>query len=619
LSETVYGYAGQLLRVNLSKGCLNWHPITPDFAAKWVGGTGLGARFLLDEMPAGVEWDDPQSCVVLASGPLGGTRVAGTGTYSVVFKGPMTNLAGASQASGFLGAFLKLSGLDAVVIQGAAPSWHYLYIHDGQAELRPADHLLGHDTWEVEELIAQELGVRSSRLSVCSIGLAGENRVRFAALAGDKGHIAAHNGIGAVLGAKKLKAIAVARGSQQVPVYDAERLADAAARLLRHATTEFAGGLIHEVGTGGLVPGVYASGQLPVKNYTTNIFPEYEAVSGQTLRASLEIRSHPCWACGVAHVKMVKVTEGPYAGFEGEEPEYEALAGWGPQIGNADLGAVVMLSNLSDRLGLDLNEASWTVGWVMECYERDILGRVDLDGLDMTWGNVPAVEALLHKIARREGCGDWLAEGVMRASAHVGGEAPNLGVYTLKGASPRGHDHRARWYELLDTCLSNTSTIEASFGMPPALPGAPKLTDPFSPEQVSTVNAVTGGWRQFEDCLGICRFCSTDPLVVIDCVNSVTGWQIGVREALDIGARAINQLRVFNFRHGLDPDLEAPSPRYQSTPVDGPAEGKGIALHFDAMKRNYWEKMGWDPETGKPLPETLERLGLGELAAELGE
>jgi aldehyde:ferredoxin oxidoreductase len=203
----------------------------------------------------------------------------------------------------------------------------------------------------------------------------------------------------------------------------------------------------------------------------------------------------------------------------------------------------------------------------------------------------------------------------MRASARVGGDAPNLGVYTLKGASPRSHDHRgARWYELLDTCLSNTSTIEASFGMPPALPGAPKLTDPFSPEQVSTVNALTGGWRQFEDCLGICRFCSTDPLELIECVNSVTGWQLDVAEALKIGQRAINQLRVFNFRHGLDPRLEAPSRRYGSAPVDGPAEGRGIAEHFEGMRRSYWQKMGWDAETGKPLPETLQLLGLGDLA-----
>jgi aldehyde:ferredoxin oxidoreductase len=205
----------------------------------------------------------------------------------------------------------------------------------------------------------------------------------------------------------------------------------------------------------------------------------------------------------------------------------------------------------------------------------------------------------------------------MRASVKVGGEAPDLGVYTLKGASPRSHDHRARWYELLDTCLSNTSTIEASFGLPPALPGTFKLTDPFSPGQVSAANAAFGGWRQFEDCLGICRFCSGAPLLVLDCVNSVTGWQLDVPKALEIGQRAINQLRVFNFRHGLDPNLEAPSPRYQSTPVDGPARGKGIAEHFNQMRQDYWRQMGWEPETGNPLPETLERLGLGDLIARL--
>lgn len=204
----------------------------------------------------------------------------------------------------------------------------------------------------------------------------------------------------------------------------------------------------------------------------------------------------------------------------------------------------------------------------------------------------------------------------MRASRRLGGEAADLGIYTLKGTSPRGHDHRGRWYELLDTCLSNTSTIEASFGLPPALPGKPTLQDQFSPEEVSTVNAVTGGWRQFEDCLGVCRFCSTDPVLVVDCVNAATGWDLPLHEALDIGFRVINVLRLFNFRHGLDVALEAPSLRYCSTPVDGPVQGRGIAEHFDWMKRNYWRLMGWDGETGEPLPETLKRLGLESLIAD---
>ncbi len=616
MSDSFYGYAGQFLRVDLSNGGISSQPISPDFAAKWLGGTGFGAKVLSDEVPAGVAWDHPQNRVIVASGPLGATKVSGTGTFSVVFKGPMTNMAGASQASGFLGAFLKFAGFDGIVVQGAAPDWCYLFIHDGQAELHDARHLVGLDTWEVEDAIAQELGVRPSRISVYSIGLAGENQVRYAALVGDKGHVAAHNGIGAVLGAKKLKAIVVSRGSQQVAISDVEHVEEGANQLRDQAKTKLAGGLIYKYGTGGQLPGLYATGMLPIKNYTTNVFPLYNSLSGQTLRETFETRPHPCWACNM-HVKMVKITEGPNAGFESEEPELEGLNGWGSQIGNTDLEGVIVLQDLTDRLGLDLNESTWTVGWLMECVEKGIITHADLDGIELTWGNVPAVEALLHKIARREGCGNWLAEGVMRASAKIGGEAPNLGVYTLKGASPREHDHRARWYELLDTCLSNTSTIEASFGMPPDLQGYPKLTDPFSPEQVSTVNAVTGGWRQFEDCLGICRFCSAHPMAVLEAVNGVTGWQLGVADALNIGQRVINQLRVFNFRHGLDPKLEAPSPRYQSTPVDGPAQGKAFSENFDWMKRNYWQKMGWDTETGKPLPETLERLGLGELVAEL--
>jgi len=613
----MYGYADKILRVDLSTGDIRSEELLETDAKKFIGGTGLGAKLLYEEVSPGVEWSDPDNCMIWATGPLGGTNVSGTGTFSVVFKGPMTNLAGATQASGFLGAFLKFSGFDAIVIQGAAPRWCYLYIHDGTAELRDAGHVLGKDTWETEELIAKELGIDERRVSIYSIGPAGEKLVRFAALVGDKGHVAAHNGLGAVMGSKLLKAVVVARGKSRVRVSDPERLSDLAKQLFEHNATKFGGGTIYKWGTGGGLGSIYASGMLPVQNYTTNIFPEHEKVDGQYLRTHFEEKVKPCWACRVNHVRYMKVTEGPYTGFEGEEPEYEQIAAWGPQIGNTDAGAIVMLGNTVDRLGMDCNESGWLIGWLMECYDKGILAKDDLDGLEMSWGNVEAVKAMLHKIALREGCGDWLAEGVMQASRRVGGEAPNMGIYTLKGATPRCHDHRGRWYELLDTCLSNTSTIEASFGSPPDLPDKPKLTDPFSPEQVSTVNAVTGGWRQFEDCLGICRFCSSDPVLTLECVNAATGWDMTVDEALEVGQRAINQLRVFNFRHGLDPALEAPSPRYSSTPVDGPAQGIGIAKHFDWMKRNYWEKMGWDKETGQPLPETLERLGLHHLIADL--
>lgn len=418
------------------------------------------------------------------------------------------------------------------------------------------------------------------------------------------------------MGSKRLKAVAVARGSNKVPLHEPEKLSSLSKQLFEHASTEFAAGVYHKMGTGGMVTPFHESGLLPVRNYTTNIFPEHSQISGQYMRTHFEVRPAPCWACRVSHLRQIKVTEGPYEGVEGEEPEYEAIAGLGSNIGVTEAGAVVMLSNMADELGLDINEFSWTISWLMECFEKGLVSKDDLDGIELTWGDAEAVKALLQKIALREGCGDWLAEGVMRASRQLGGEAPDLGIYTLKGSSPRGHDHRARWYELLDTCLSNTSTIETSFGLPPDLPGKPTLHDQFSPEEVSSANAATGGWRQFEDCLGVCRFCSTNPALVVECVNAATGWNLTTDEALEIGFRIINLLRLFNFRHGLDVMLEAPSRRYSSTPVDGPVEGKGIAEHFDRMKQNYWRHMGWDEETGRPLPETLERLGLGHLVSD---
>jgi aldehyde:ferredoxin oxidoreductase len=336
-------------------------------------------------------------------------------------------------------------------------------------------------------------------------------------------------------------------------------------------------------------------------------------MSGQYIRTHFEHRAKPCWTCRLGHTKYMKVTEGKYAGFEGEEPEYECLAAWGPVIGNTDPGATVMLSDLTDRLGMDVNESGWVVGWVMECYEKGIYKRADLDGLEMKWGNVEGAAEILRKISRREGIGSLLAEGVKRASEKLGGEAAKMGVYVLKGATPRGHDHRAIWPEMLDTCVSATGTIQACARLTaPALLGQPPASSSFSPWEVAGLNAKVDGWYVFLDCLGICRFIATDPKLTLDCVKAVTGRELTVKEAMMIGRRIINQLRVFNFRHGLDPALEKPSPRYGSAPTDGPAKGMAAETHFQWMKEFYFELMGWD-SVGKPLPHTLKSLGLEKL------
>lgn len=610
------GYLGKILRVDLSMGKTSVDELNESFIQKWVGGVGFGAKYLYEEVPPGVKWSDPENRLIWTSGPLAGSGVYGAGTFNVTAKGPLTNLAGSSQANGFFGAYLKFSGFDGIIFQGKASNLVYLLIRDGKAEIREAHYLVGKDVWEMEDVLRDELGVREREVSVFGIGPAGEHGVLYSAIVGDRGHLAAHNGLGAVMGSKNLKAVVTYRGKRNFEIKDPERLKEKNDALFEHAKSF---GTFYQWGTGGGLSALYGIGCLPVRNYTTNIFPEHERMNGQYMRTHFEIRSKPCYMCRIAHVKEVTVTEGPYKGFIGEEPEYEQLAAWGPQIGNIDLGAVVMLSREVDRLGMDCNEASWTIGWVMECYEKGVFSRKDLDGLEMKWGNVEAVKAMLNKISRREGIGDLLAEGVKRASQKIGGEAANCAIYTLKGCTPRSHDHRGgRWAELFDTCLTNTSTIESTWaGVHTQLVDQPVVTNPFSHEEVSTVNAKFNGIRQFDDCLGTCRIASTHPKLQLDCLNAVTGWALTLEDAFAIGRRVINQLRMFNFRHGMGKEDERPSKRYGSIPVDGPAKGKNIMENWDWMLDNYYGLMGWDLKWGKPLPETLKKLDLENLIKDL--
>ena len=610
---TVGGYLGKMLRVDLTSGDTRVERLGEDFIKKWVGGVGFGAKYLWNEVPAGVEWSDPQNRMIWTTGPLAGSGVYGAATFNVAAKGPMTNLAGCSQSNGFFGAYLKFSGFDGIVFQGRAPELSYLVIQDGRAEIRSAANLAGLDLFELEDALRAELGVKGKQVSVYGIGPAGENLVRHACIGGDYGHFAAHNGLGAVMGSKNLKAVVAFRGKVNFSIQDPDRL-----KTENEALFEFAKGFgppYYDWGTGGGFSTLHNIGAVPVKNYTTSVFPEHEQLNGQYIRNHYKIRSQPCYKCRIAHVKEVTVTEGPYKGFVGEEPEFEQIAAWGPQIGNTDLGAVVMLTKEVDRLGMDCNEASWTIGWVMECYDRGAFSKEDLDGLELTWGNVEAVRTLLQKIAARDGIGDLLAEGVMRASQKVGGQTVDWGIYTRKGASPRSHDHRGpRRAELLDTCVTNTSTLESTWaGIHPQFVDQPEVKDLFSPQEVADTNAKFNGIRQFDDCLGTCRIASSDVKRQLACLNAVTGWNLTLADAFTVGRRIVNLLRMFNFRHGLKIEDEYPSTRYGSTPVDGPAQGKSIMDNWDLMIERHYTGMGWDPKTGKPLPQTLASLDLEEV------
>jgi aldehyde:ferredoxin oxidoreductase len=610
MTEVLYGYAGSILQVDLNDGSIKIEKPDEDTLRQYLGGTGMGAKYLYERLPQKIEWNDPRNVLIFATGPLGGTTVPGSGTFSVVTKGALTGGATSSQANGFLGAYMKFSGFDTVVITGASPGWVYLYMHNGIAEVRDAEHLLGKDTWETEDAIKEELGFKERDASVFSIGPAGENLVRFAAIVGDRGHVVAHNGPGAVMGSKKLKAVVAARGKTRIEVKDKKSISAINKEVIKNAKVV---SNVYKWGTSMIYGGHMRLGMLAIKNLTTDVFPEYTNFLGENYRPKLEMKWTPCWACQARHCHIVKVLEGPYAGFVGEEPEYEGLAAWGSLINQTDIGAAIMLGNTVDRLGMDTNEAGWLVAMLMECYEKGIIDKKKTGGIDLTWGNAEATKELLNMIARREGFGDTLADGVMRSAQAIGGEAPNIGVYLNKGHTPRGIDHRGHWPEMFDTATSSTGTVET---------GAFRLAD-SSPEEVSAATAKLKWARFFKDSLGICvqstgtyftQAQGEDASLnrLIELLNAVTGWNHNIDEVRLMGSRTANLLRVFDLKQGVTSDLEYPSPRYGSAPSGEAAKQGSIATHWDRMLPIFYKHMGWDAN-GVPLPETLDKLNLGHI------
>lgn len=620
-ANLVSGYAGKILRVDLTTGRIWTQALTPQEYREYLGGVGLGAKILYEEVPPDVHWDHPDNRLVLATGPLAGLPVWGTGGLTVVTRGALTNGATSTQANGFFGANLKFSGYDAIVFQGQASRWVYLYIHDDVVELRDASHLVGKDTWETQDTLSAEHGLSGHQLSVYSIGPAGENLVRFAAIQGDYGHVASKNGVGAVMGKKHVKAVCIIRGTKGLRAADPRGLYQAADEIAYELQTDPSTRSLYEYGTLPGVVNLLGLGALPIKNYTTNLKPEDVDMSrweAPALREGFDHRGHQCNACGMHHCHMQVLPSGPHKGKIVDEPEYEGWSGAGWAIGLTDPVAVSWLNTQVDRACVDVNEFGWLVGWVIECMEKGYITKEQLGGLEVRWGDAEAANQLLQLISHRQHLGDLLGEGVKRASETLGGPAAECAIYTMKGATPRGHDHRARWEEMLDTCTASTGTLEAGAAVKPQELGLPARINPFDPDAVPKMVGSLLGRRHFEDSLGACIFTTrTTVEQLCRAVNAATGWDYNKDEAMRFGRRTAALLRAFNLRCGIGPELEKPSRRYGSVPVDGPAAGIPSEPHWEHMLDVWYETVGYDRTTGRPKPETLRQLGLEHLVAEL--
>ncbi len=617
MSETsAYAYAGWILRVDLTEGKTWAEPFGAEERRKWIGGAGLGAKILWEEVPPEAEWDHPENRIVLATGPLAGLPVWGTGGLTVVTRGALTGGATNTQANGFFGANLKLCGYDAVVIQGKSPEWVYLHIGDGKVELRDAAALIGKDTWETQQALEAATGRSGHQLSVYSIGPAGENLVRFAAIQGDYGHVASKNGCGAVMGAKNLKAVAIERGNKGVSAAHPRALSAAADEIAHNLQNDPSTKGLYNFGTLGGVRNLHGIGALPIRNYTTNEWPkdvDEKKWEARSLREGFDHRGHQCSACGMHHCHMQILASGPHKGEIVDEPEYEGWAGAGWAIGLTDPVQVSWLNTQVDRACVDVNEFGWLCGWVMECQQKGYISDKDL-GFRLEWGDAEGANRLLQMLSRREGLGDTLAEGVKRASERIGGEAADCAIYTMKGDTPRGHDPRSRWEEMIDTCTGSGGTLDTAPAVQPTEFGLPARISPQDPEAVPRHVGVLRGRRHFEDSLGACVFTTRVRLdVLCRSVAAATGWDIRREEAMQAGRRTGALMRAFNLRCGIGPELERPSKRYGSTPVNGPMAGQSIMDHWDRMLDIWYETVGYDRASGRPLPETLRELGLEDI------
>ncbi len=623
------GYRGRILRVDLTRGNIETEELPEEkILRKYVGNFGLGLWYLARELPSGVSPLEPENPLIFMNGPLVGTRVPCPNNCTIAtLNGDTKFTAGRSHSHGWFGPFLSMAGYDGIVVTGASDSWVYLWIDGDKVELRDAKRFLGKDTHETEDLIKEELGVskqvgRRDGASVATIGPAGENLVAGALIANDRNHSFSHSGVGQIMGSKRLKAIAV-RGTGEVPAFDAEKLGSISREWRAKCSKSGLASIYMRVG-GGAAPkrdyqGVKRFVGLSAKNWLANDRPGFGVGFDRQ-----KITPRPCYRCPLACAYDAEPVEGTYAGH------VFTLSGGGENMegaasilgaGTKDPGEIWYLTDLDDRLGFETSSIGCSMAVAFEAYEKGLLSTKDTDGLELKWGDVKVIETLVRRIAFREGkFAQMLADGPQAAAERVG--LPNAAVH-VKGSGMNLHDWRRAWGVLLGQIVGGGSGwpspgTDCWTAEPDA--GYPNRTDPLSPYAKGEEVARTGIVKSWNDCYGCCWFASWGFPGIMrlssGAVAAAVGWEdFSPEEALAVGYRVLTLERIFNMEHGLtvEDDIRV-SPRLtEPAPADaGPAAGKSIGPYLEGWVRDYYESLGWEPKTGKPLRSTLKKLGLEE-------
>ncbi len=614
------GMSCKILRVDLSTGKTSLEERDERYYRKWLGGSGLITQILLTEVPPGADALGPENKLVFALSPVTGTPVYATGRNGVGGKSPLSGGIALCQVGEYWGAELKKAGYDVIIVEGQAEKPVYLHISDGEVTIRDAGALWGLQIKETQAAIREELGDR--RVRVAMIGPGGENLVPYACIMNGPFDAAGRGGMGAVMGSKKLKAIAV-RGTGRPAVFDREGVKAIDAWLTQKHWKEFwLQQVLPEYGTGGPeMEGMEAIGHLPVHNWRGAPFSEgIKNLHGGALKERMGLSQEGCFGCPLRCKKRLH-SEAPY--FVDEEyggPEYEAMCGLGTNLEVDDPEAMVKANELCNAYALDAISCSTTIAFAMECFEKGLLTLEDTGGLELSFGNGPALVKCVELIGRREGIGDLLAEGSARVAAKIGRGAEALSV-EVKGVHPGMHEPRLNPAFALgfmvnpngaDHCANVHDDLFASEqGMQDFAMLGFYDTVPFEdigPRKVALFKV--GHIREFlNDCLLTCHlaYVGVTYNTPADILRAVAGWDVSVAELIRTGERILTAARLFNIQQGLDADDDVLPPRFFEDKTEGPFVAGLDREKMERAKKYYYTLMGWD-ENGVPTPERVDEL-----------
>lgn len=607
----MFGYMGKVLRVDLTDEKISIEDLPKDIAEKYIGGSGLAAKIIYNEMPKDVGPFDPENLLIFATGPLTGTPTPSSGRLSICARSPL-GIWGESHAGGMFGPYLKKAGFDAIIIRGRAKRPTYLWIDDGKVEFRSAEKIWGKDVYETYEAIKEELKDRSIRIA--AIGPAGERLVKFASIICDVGK-AGRAGMGAIMGSKNLKAIAV-RGTKKIPVAKEEELREFAKEVQIQMTKNPAGQSLRNFGTGGGMEAYYLLGNIPIKNHSEGLWDEkkVEKIGGKMISKTILEKITPCCNCVIGCKRTVHVKEGKYACLRADSPEFETLCMLGSNLLNDDLALIAKANDLCNRYGLDTISMGGVIAFAIEAYEKGIITKEDTGGLELSWGPSESILELIRRVAYREGIGDLLAEGVREASKRIGKGSEYFALH-VKGLEVPAHNPRAFFGHALSYATMNRGACHLSWAHNPDRGRlAPEIgitaqTNRFESKGKAIIVKKMQDMMELYDLMVICKYACSAGLTLTQLAKFfelVTGKAMSVEELMKVGERSFNLKRILNCMWGVTSKDDV-LPKRLLEPQEGGTQRN--VPDMDLMLREYYEVRGWTPE-GIPSEEKIRELGI---------